>query len=660
MARLATLILHISAGFPVLTIAAPQFFASPQKMAFAAEESQEGNVVLYTVVGLYLALLTVIAKLAHRRKQNQAAVVGKVKAHFSGSFGKFTLMLTTFSTIYSGYTVTGIPEEAFTRGYISLRWIGATLVIVAGMLLLYPRLRRLSVERSYTSPFDFISDRFGTRRCRLLCAACGVVPMLLYIAVQMVAFAAMVEGMTLQVIPKTPCMLIFCVIIITLEMLGGMNSVVFTDVVQCLVMLLSFLVTPFALGLEYGFLPEMAPGDCAYLSHVSPNSTSSHAAPIPCVGSDCLASGCIAAVRPDFFLFPSRSDFCDVFFFLFNMLAAPVTPHMLQRAYLAKADADLRWVIGAMLLAPFIAQPPGIVIGLVKAANNPAWPPIDQTATAFSSVMAQFKLVGVLQYVFVSVMTCCALAAIMSTADSALMGVSSVISNDILSKTLLPALSSENVVRAGTVASLCACIVSFFLGNYLTSTQMGAIKSFNGGMMMQLLPAFGMGLYTEVSERSITLGIVVGLLSLLVLVICGDSLGSYVPDISLSALLNFLTVGLSHSMQCLADESASKLLNVKAIRDMMASSREPKLALVALMLSLALVSAPWCSTPGAPEPIIFGFPRWGCIQLGAFVVVFSLGMLTVTLWKPPVAKAVPPPCDVHSVVEMPADAATKC
>ena len=58
MCRLATLILHISACFPGLTIAAPQFFASPQKMAFAAEESQEGNVVLYTVVGLYLALLT--------------------------------------------------------------------------------------------------------------------------------------------------------------------------------------------------------------------------------------------------------------------------------------------------------------------------------------------------------------------------------------------------------------------------------------------------------------------------------------------------------------------------------------------------------------------------------------------------------------------------
>lgn len=39
----------------------------------------------------------------------------------------------------SGFTVTGIPNEAFSDGFKSVRWIGATLVIVAGMLLLYPR-----------------------------------------------------------------------------------------------------------------------------------------------------------------------------------------------------------------------------------------------------------------------------------------------------------------------------------------------------------------------------------------------------------------------------------------------------------------------------------------------------------------------------------------
>ena len=54
--------------------------------------------------------------------------------------------------------MTGIPNEAFSKGFVSVRWVGATLVIVAGMLLLYPRLRRLAVERKYESPMDFITD----------------------------------------------------------------------------------------------------------------------------------------------------------------------------------------------------------------------------------------------------------------------------------------------------------------------------------------------------------------------------------------------------------------------------------------------------------------------------------------------------------------------
>lgn len=117
---------------------------------------------------------------------------------------------------------------------MAVRWVGATLVIVAAMLLLYPRLRRLAVERRYDSPMDFISDRFGTLRLRLLCAACGIIPMIIYITAQMISFAAMVEGMTLGLIPKWLCMLVFCILILTLEMLGGMNSVVLTDVIQCI------------------------------------------------------------------------------------------------------------------------------------------------------------------------------------------------------------------------------------------------------------------------------------------------------------------------------------------------------------------------------------------------------------------------------------------
>ena len=79
--------------------------------------------------------------------------------------------------------------------------------------------------------------------------------------------------------------------------------------------------------------------------------------------------------------------------------------------------------MGAMLVAPFIAQTPGIIIGLtkilglqesflrlvvsmffpgfwwevttnVRSAYDPMWPVVDQQATAFSGLSAQLKMVG--------------------------------------------------------------------------------------------------------------------------------------------------------------------------------------------------------------------------------------------------------------------------
>jgi len=641
------------------------------KMAYEAEVQQTDNVGLYVIVGVYLGLLTLIAKLAHSRKRKEIAEKGQVRAHFSGSYGSFVLMLTTFSTVYSGFTVTGIPDEAFAKGFVSLRWIGATLVIVAGMLLLYPRLRRLAVERSYTSPFDFVSDRFGTKRLRILCAICGVTPMIIYITAQMISFAAMVEGMTMQVIPKWASMIMFGLMILTLEMLGGMNSVVFTDVVQSIVMIASFLVVPFVLGAQYGFLPEMAPADCSHLVYVSPDVPNPYAVPDPCEGPNCVAAGCIKAVKPEFYDFPSRSTCCDIWFFLINMLAAPVQPHMLQRAYIAKSDFDLRFVIAAMLVAPFIAQPPGIVIGITKAVNDPAWPEIERTATAFSGLTAQLKLMGPFQYILVSVMTCSALAAIMSTADSALMGVSSVVSIDVLQGTLIPSLSNENVVRAGAVSSVCTCLIAFFLGTFLSSDQMGAIIVFQNGMLMQLLPAFGIGLYTRISERAVSTGIIVGLLSLLILVIFGNPLDGYVPVINLSAFLNFVTSGFVQAF--IPGSPQKQLLDVSNIRDIMTTSREPNLVLIFLMFGIALVSAPWYSTPGEPEQMLWGVPRWGCIQVCAFIVVFLIGALCAAMWKPPrestELKQDSQPCEtekesIQGIAAQPSvthpEAATKC
>ena len=87
-------------------------------------------------------------------------------------------------------------------------------------------------------------------------------------------------------------------------------------------------------------------------------------------------------------------DLFDVRVQFVSLTKAPLQPHMVQRAYIASSDANLRIVMAAMLVAPFVAQPPGIVIGLTKSAYNPSFPLVNQDATAFSGLTSQLKMTG--------------------------------------------------------------------------------------------------------------------------------------------------------------------------------------------------------------------------------------------------------------------------
>lgn len=612
----------------------------------AGADSDVGqNVLLYVFACLYLLGLFVLGAVAHRRKERATATAGALEGHFGGSFGAPALVLTTFSTVYSGFTVTGIPSEAFRKGFFSLRWVGATLVIVVAMLFFYPRLRRLAVERKYQSPNDFVTDRYRSKRLRLLCAACAVVPLLIYMTAQIVSFAAMMSGLTFGHVPKWASMLAFAVLTLVLEKLGGMNSVVLTDAVQSIIMIASFLAVPWVLGADFGFLAQIAGAECPSLEHVRGNGTE-----CPATEPGCVASGCLAAVRPEFYEYPSRVDQAQIFWFFFNILAASLQPHMVQRAYIAASDQALRVVMAAMLFAPFLAQPPGIVIGLTKAAFDPAWPAADREATAFSGLSNQLMAKGPFEYFLVTVMTCSVLAAIMSTADSALMGASSIMSMDVFKGWLRPSASSTEVIRVGEANSLLMMIGAVLLGLNMSVSQFGSLIVFQNGMLMQLLPTYGFGLFFDVRAPALEAGMACGLLLLVVMAAAGNPLDPYVPLVNVSFLANFLTAAATH-VALLPGGSAGGApaskghedgaafgqqppLSLKDIRDIMAPSTEPNRGLLGVMLVLMVLSVPFYREPGVRELVIWGLPLWGFVQCLLFLTVFCLGLATVFLWAP--------------------------
>jgi Na+/proline symporter len=229
---------------------------------------QSSNLLLYIFMITYLAILVVVGYTAYQRKR-RAEQASTLSGHFGGTFSPVVLALTTFSSTFSGYTVIGVPQEASLKGFFSLRWLPAILVIVSGMLIFYPRLRRLKEERGYQSPNDFLTDRFRSKWLTLLGSLCTCFPQLLYLTVQIVSFADLLRGVTYELIPKLVGMFIFAIIILCMEKIGGMNSVVLSDAVQAALMIVGFIAMLCSLLYYYGTLESFSHAECGSLGFVN-------------------------------------------------------------------------------------------------------------------------------------------------------------------------------------------------------------------------------------------------------------------------------------------------------------------------------------------------------------------------------------------------------
>merc|ERR1719401_2374188 len=65
-------------------------------------------------------------------------------------------------------------------------------------------------------------------------------------------------------------------------------------------------------------------------------------------------------------------------------------------------------------------------------------------------------------------------------------------------------------------------------------------------MNMQLLPIFGLGLYSGVAELPIFSGLCAGLASLVLLAVVGNPLGPYVPLVNIPVFVNVAVGGAVH------------------------------------------------------------------------------------------------------------------
>lgn len=421
---------------------------------------------LRLTVPLYFALLFGAAYWAYHRTESlhRANVSDKLNAHFLGgrALGPVLTAGTLFASVYSGYTVIGVPNDAYSRGFLSGKWI---LNVIGNITAYYGtgiRLKRTSQYRNHQSPVDFVTDRHQSQLLRYMVVFLQVIPTLIYLSAQVVAIKSTFNSVfELDADSTYPAILIMG-LILAFEWVGGLNSVALTDCVQAVVMSVSFITIPAILLKHFGGWRDLDPETYP---------------------------------RPEYYQTLSTADQWEFWQFSIVNLSFFTLPHLMQRTYAARSPASLKIGYGFMTLSPWLTTLIGVAMGTIGVSiladedGNPTSPP-----NAFAAILEEIMDLGTFPEIAGSVAFTAALAATMSTADSLTIAISQLVTVEVVFP-LSPHMSASEITFLGKFVSLVAAAVAMLIG-ILWDEGLSDMTAIQFSVSAQAVPAFLFGLFS--------------------------------------------------------------------------------------------------------------------------------------------------------------------
>jgi len=280
------------------------------------------------------------------------------------------------------------------------------------------------------------------------------------------------------------------------ETLGGMRSVAWTDMLQGILLLFGVIVIFFIIYEQYGGL----------------NAISSQ----------------LQINRPDFWIPPdwsAKSLWLSTI--LVVSIGVSVYPHAIQRIYSAKDASTLRKSLQLMVFMPFVTTLFMVIVGIVGASQIEG---LDRNNSEQISILLLVDLAEKIPNIswLLVMFLAAAIAAIMSTVDSALLAISSTVTQDLYHK-IKPDTSQNKLLLFGKSISWIIMLIAVTLAINLPQTiwQLFQIKL---ELLCQIAPAIFLGIHIKsISSKSILIGIYVGTLIALSIMI-GNWLGFPIPN----------------------------------------------------------------------------------------------------------------------------------
>ena len=393
--------------------------------------------------------------------------------------GLLVLFLTLYATQYSGNTLVGFAGRAYREGYQALVLVTLLSSAVGAFIVYAPKLYRLSKKYTFITPADYIHFRFKNTKLTLFFFFFCLMALANYILTNLKAIGYIVVSVTGGVIPFAYGVIALSLVMVIYETMGGMRSVAWTDSLQGIILMFGVITIFITIQIEYG-------------------------------GFEFIYNA-IQISDPQKFIPPNLtqklnwlSTICLGFF------GISIYPHAIQRIYSAKSESTLKRSIQIMAFMPIITTLFMVVVGLTALA---LFPGLDRQGSEGATllVLKDLSQRGAIGTGMMVLFLSATIAAIMSTVDSALLSMSSIITKDFY-KRLKPTKSQAELTRIGKIISWTIMAFSVYLAIILPQT-IWRLLEIKLELLIQISPAIFLGLYyKKIKSSSILWGMTFGTL----------------------------------------------------------------------------------------------------------------------------------------------------
>ncbi|MFC2084479.1 sodium:solute symporter [Bacteroidota bacterium] len=393
--------------------------------------------------------------------------------------GLFVLFLTLYATQYSGHTLIGFPGKAYRQGYMFLMSVTIMMSIIGAYLMYAPKLQILSKKFNFITVGDYIQHRFQSNSLTVMVTIACIIALANFILTNLKAIGYIVEVTTGGQISFELGIIALSIIMIIYETLGGMRSVAWTDAIQGIILLIGVISIFIVIQIYYGGLYETAEK--------------------------------IISLKPEYWAPPTwqlkNTWISTILIFMFGV---SIYPHAIQRIYSAKNARVLKRSFQIMVFMPLVTTFFMFVVGLVGVTEFPnlTKQSSDEVTLLLLNEMSQnIQNIGILITLFISA----AVAAIMSTVDSALLAISSLFTEDIY-KRLKHDRSQAHLTLIGKIFSWFVMAGMAYLAIVLPET-IWRLTEIKLELLCQVAPAIFLGLNSrKINTREVSIGFILGTL----------------------------------------------------------------------------------------------------------------------------------------------------